>query len=127
MAPSSSYLPVSTRDVDPSIPSRSKSQSKPSPMATTTLRVEGMTCGACTSSVEAAFKDVDSVSNVDVSLVLERAVFTHDPSQISAETIAEVIEARSFDATVISADVLDCWQDSTDDDAKSHTDSDFTV
>lgn len=64
-----------------------------------------MTCGACTSSVEAAFKDAEGVSRVEVSLVLERAVVYHDPSKISAEAVAEMIEDRGFDATVISSDL----------------------
>lgn len=69
--------------------------------ATTTLRVEGMTCGACTSSVEGGFKDVAGVQSVEVSLLAERAVIVHDLSVISPEQIAEIIEDRGFDATVV--------------------------
>ncbi|TPX17217.1 uncharacterized protein E0L32_003335 [Thyridium curvatum] len=74
-------------------------------MATTTLKVEGMTCGACTSAVEAGFKGVDGVGNVSVSLVMERAVVMHDPSRISAEKIQEIIEDRGFDADVLNTDM----------------------
>ncbi|KAK8046276.1 heavy metal translocating P-type ATPase [Apiospora saccharicola] len=73
--------------------------------ATTTLRVGGMTCGACTSAVEAGFKGVDGVGNVSVSLVMERAVVMHDPERISAEAISEIIEDRGFDAEVLSSDL----------------------
>ncbi|KAI9725662.1 MAG: hypothetical protein M1828_002947 [Chrysothrix sp. TS-e1954] len=73
-------------------------------MATTTLKVEGMTCGSCTSSVESAFKDVDGVGNVSVSLVMERAVVQHDASKISPEQVKEIIEDRGFDAEVLSHD-----------------------
>ena len=73
-------------------------------MATTTLRVEGMTCGACTSSVESGFKDVDGVGNVSVSLVMERAVVHHDPEKVSAAQIKDIIEDRGFDAEVLSTD-----------------------
>ena len=73
-------------------------------MATTTLRVEGMTCGACTSAVESGFKGVAGVGNVSVSLVMERAVVQHDPETIPPEKIAEIIEDRGFDAEVISTD-----------------------
>ncbi|AEO70152.1 d0d5ff83-7236-4a06-97ad-621b1131a0a2 [Thermothielavioides terrestris] len=74
-------------------------------MATTTLKVEGMTCGACTSAVEAGFKGIDGVGSVSVSLVMERAVVMHDPQRISADRIREIIEDRGFDAEVLSTDL----------------------
>lgn len=74
-------------------------------MATTTLRVEGMTCGACTSSVESGFKNVDGAGSVSVSLVMGRAVVQHDPEQLSPEAVKEIIEDRGFDAEVLSTDI----------------------
>ncbi|MCJ1238945.1 hypothetical protein MMC14_006937 [Varicellaria rhodocarpa] len=74
-------------------------------LATTTLRVNGMTCGACTSSVESGFKGVDGVGNISVSLVMERAVVQHDPEKITADRIKDIIEDRGFDAAVISTDL----------------------
>ncbi|KAH7153217.1 hypothetical protein EDB81DRAFT_450078 [Dactylonectria macrodidyma] len=74
-------------------------------MATTTLRVEGMTCGACTSAVEAGFKGVSGVGNVSVSLVMERAVVHHDPQVITASEVQEIIEDRGFDAEVLATDL----------------------
>jgi Cu+-exporting ATPase len=74
-------------------------------MATTTLKVEGMTCGACTSAIESGFQGVDGVGNVSISLVMERAVIQHDPETISADQIKEVIEDRGFDADVLSTDL----------------------
>ncbi|SLM36111.1 had-like protein [Lasallia pustulata] len=74
-------------------------------MATTTLRVEGMTCGACTSAVESGFKDVDGAGNVSVSLVMERAVVQHDPEKLPADKVREIIEDRGFDAEVLSTDM----------------------
>lgn len=73
-------------------------------MTTTTLRVDGMTCGACTSSVESAFEGVEGVGGVSVSLVMERAVVMHDAVKIKAEEIREMIDDRGFDAQVISSD-----------------------
>lgn len=77
----------------------------PAHMATTTLKVGGMTCGACTSAVESGFKGVDGVGNVAVSLVMERAVIIHDPQRISAEKIQEIIEDRGFEAEVLATDL----------------------
>lgn len=66
------------------------------PLVVTTLSVEGMTCGACTSAVEGGFKDVPGVSKFSVSLLSERAVVEHDPATISPEKIAEIIEDRGL-------------------------------
>ncbi|KAF2259538.1 heavy metal translocatin [Lojkania enalia] len=74
-------------------------------MATTTLKVEGMTCGACTSAIETGFQGVEGVGNVSVSLVMERAVVQHDPKIISATQVEEMIEDRGFDADVLSTDL----------------------
>lgn len=74
-------------------------------MATTTLKVEGMTCGACTSAIEKGFDGVDGVGNVSISLVMERAVVQHDPKIISVEQVKEIIEDRGFDAEVLSSDL----------------------
>ncbi|QSZ29695.1 hypothetical protein DSL72_004212 [Monilinia vaccinii-corymbosi] len=74
-------------------------------MATTTVKVGGMTCGACTSAVESGFKGVAGIGNVSVSLVMERAVILHDPQRISAEKIQEIIEDRGFDAEVLATDL----------------------
>ncbi|PQE22746.1 heavy metal translocating P-type ATPase protein [Rutstroemia sp. NJR-2017a BVV2] len=98
MAPA--HLEVSARG------SASKSLDTPTAhMATTTLKVEGMTCGACTSAVESGFKGVDGVGNVSVSLVMERAVVIHDPQKVTAEKIQEIIEDRGFDAEVLATDL----------------------
>ncbi|KAK6344852.1 hypothetical protein TWF718_006804 [Orbilia javanica] len=73
--------------------------------ATSTIGIEGMTCGACTSAVEGGLKDVAGIGSVSVSLVMNRAVIQHDPEVISAEDIAEIIEDRGFDARVISTEL----------------------
>ena len=74
-------------------------------MATTTLRVEGMTCGACTSAVESGFKNVDGAGKVSVSLVMSRAVVQHDPKILSPEAVKNIIEDRGFDAEMLSTDI----------------------
>ncbi|KAI0099201.1 heavy metal translocatin [Nemania sp. FL0031] len=86
-------------------PAGSSQGPQPTRWATTTLSVKGMTCGACTSSVEAGFKGVEGVGDVSVSLVMERAVIMHDPQRISPEEIKEIVDDRGFDAEVLSTDV----------------------
>lgn len=88
-----------------SIAQTTQSRAASAHLTTTTLRVEGMTCGACTSAVESGLNDVPGVGSVSVSLVMERAVVMHDNSQISAEEVREIIDDRGFDATVLSSDL----------------------
>ncbi|KAI9816955.1 MAG: hypothetical protein M1832_004939 [Thelocarpon impressellum] len=102
MAPTS-YQPVSFRDDSPERPSEGTKAT--AHMATTTLRVEGMTCGACTAAIEGGFQGVDGVGTVSVSLVMGRAVVVHDPTRLSAERIKDLIEDRGFDAEVLSTDL----------------------
>ncbi|KXL46095.1 hypothetical protein M433DRAFT_66060 [Acidomyces richmondensis BFW] len=72
-------------------------------MATTTLRIGGMTCGACTSSVEAGLDNVEGIRSVSVSLVMERAVVVHDVDKISAQQICDIVEDRGFEAEILSS------------------------
>ncbi|QSS52247.1 copper-transporting ATPase [Histoplasma capsulatum var. duboisii H88] len=74
-------------------------------LATTTLKVDGMTCGACTSAVEEAFKGVKGAGDVSVSLIMGRAVVHHDPTILSAEMVAEMVEDRGFDSKVLSTEL----------------------
>ncbi|KAJ5089404.1 Copper-transporting ATPase [Penicillium argentinense] len=73
-------------------------------MATTTLKVDGMTCGACTSAVESAFRNVAGAGEVSVSLIMGRATVQHDPSILAPAKIAEMIEDCGFDAAVLSTE-----------------------
>ncbi|KAJ5662273.1 Copper-transporting ATPase [Penicillium maclennaniae] len=73
-------------------------------MATTTVKIDGMTCGACTSAVEGAFKGVDGAGDVSVSLIMGRAAVQHDPSILSPAQVAEMIEDCGFDAAVLSTE-----------------------
>jgi Cu+-exporting ATPase len=72
-------------------------------LVTTTVAIEGMTCGACTSSVEEGFKAVPGVEQFNISLLAERAVILHDPERLSTSQIVENIEDRGFDAKVVSS------------------------
>lgn len=114
---SASYAPLSKQNGHNEKPTKmTKNSNAPitAHMATTTLRVGGMTCGSCTSSVEAAFEKVDGVGNVTVSLIMERAVIQHDPIKISAATIADMIEDRGFEAEILSSDTLQSTPDESD-------------
>ncbi|CAG8031143.1 unnamed protein product [Penicillium salamii] len=75
-----------------------------SAMAITTIKIDGMTCGACTSAVEGVFKGIEGAHDVSVSLIMGRAAVQHDPSVLPPAKIAEMIEDCGFDAAVLSTD-----------------------
>lgn len=72
---------------------------------TTTIAIKGMTCGACTSAIETGFKDIGGIIQFNISLLAERAVVLHDPSKLTSEKIIEIIEARGFEAQIISTEL----------------------
>lgn len=139
MPPSSQYAKISSSDVEYAQQRRKrrsdrslKAKDPTAHMATTTFRVEGMTCGACTSSVEQAFSGVDGVGSVSVSLVMERAVVQHDLSRLPAEKVKDMIEDRGFDATELSIDLPkppqdDCGDYSSSDDEDADISAPGTV
>ena len=75
------------------IPNRAR-RAKPK-QATTTIKVEGMTCGACTAAIEGGFKGVAGVTSFTVSLITERAVAVHDPDVVSKEKVLEMYGHQS--------------------------------
>lgn len=85
-----------------SAPKKSRGQKKQKTL-TTTVSVEGMTCGACTSAIESGFADMDGVFQFNISLLANRAVLVHDPAKLTEDQIVEIIEDRGFDAKVISS------------------------
>ncbi|RMJ22599.1 P-type ATPase [Aspergillus sp. HF37] len=99
----------------------------PSHMATTTLKVEGMTCGACTSAVEGAFKDIDGAGTVSVSLMLGRAVVHHDPTRLPVEKVAEAVENSGFDADVLSTDSTQADTDNVGNDSPRFSNTTLAV
>lgn len=66
----------------------------------TTLRIEGMTCAACTGAVEEAVGALDGVDLVAVSLITEEAKVWHDKEICPASRIRQVIEDCGFEAAI---------------------------
>ncbi|KAI9871440.1 MAG: hypothetical protein M1823_008447, partial [Watsoniomyces obsoletus] len=70
---------------------------------TTTVAIEGMTCGACTSAVEGSFRNADGLVRFNISLLAERAVITHNSTRLSPDKIVETIEDAGFNARIVSS------------------------
>lgn len=52
------------------------------PTKNATLHVEGMTCGACATSVKIVLKKIDGVIDATVSYERKRAVVQYDPDRV---------------------------------------------
>ena len=61
------------------------------------LRVEGMSCDGCVSSVEKALRRLDGVIEASADLDAEQATVTIDPATIGRDTLAQAIEDAGFD------------------------------
>ncbi|XP_008798210.2 cation-transporting ATPase HMA5-like isoform X1 [Phoenix dactylifera] len=65
------------------------------------VRVTGMTCSACTNSVEAAITALPGVARASVSLLQNKAHVVFDPSLVKDEDIKDAIEDAGFEAEIL--------------------------
>eukprot|EP00040_Diaphanoeca_grandis_P036846 m.237003 g.237003 ORF g.237003 m.237003 type:complete len:1321 (-) comp33697_c0_seq1:33-3995(-) len=98
---SSGGRPSSNPNSGSTTPSSRRTSSSEVTSIVTTIRVEGMTCGSCTASIEDMIGNHDGVSTVKVSLADELAVVRYTPSKTSPNELREAIEDMGFDAFII--------------------------
>jgi copper chaperone len=67
-------------------------------METTTIKVDGMSCGGCVKSVTGVLTALDGVAKAEVSLEQKQAVVEFDAAKVSRAQLAQVIEDAGFDA-----------------------------
>ncbi|XP_022926513.1 copper-transporting ATPase RAN1-like [Cucurbita moschata] len=65
------------------------------------VTVSGMTCAACSNSVESALRGLNGVLTASVALLQNRADVVFDPSIVKVEDIKEAIEDAGFEAEII--------------------------
>ena len=63
---------------------------------TVTLRVRGMTCGGCATSVEKALKSTEGVEYVRVSFERGRAVIKYDDQKVTVDRLRAIIQSTGF-------------------------------
>lgn len=68
-------------------------------MRTTTLKIQGMTCGGCVNSVKTVLEKLSGVGQVDVSLENAKAVIQHDTSLASIDQLKAAISDAGFEVT----------------------------
>src|SRR5919106_1142104 len=65
---------------------------------TVTIRVEGMKCNHCSSSVAKALKATDGVEKVEISHEKGEAVIQYDDQKVTEARLREVINGTGFKA-----------------------------
>uniref|UniRef100_A0A8D0YV86 Copper-transporting ATPase 2 n=1 Tax=Sus scrofa TaxID=9823 RepID=A0A8D0YV86_PIG len=76
------------------------SRVSPAPEAVVKLRVEGMTCQSCVSSIEGRLRKLQGVVRVRVSLGNQEAVITYQPYLIQPQDLREHVNDMGFDAVI---------------------------
>eukprot|EP00929_Paragymnodinium_shiwhaense_P074194 TRINITY_DN37952_c0_g1_i1.p1 TRINITY_DN37952_c0_g1~~TRINITY_DN37952_c0_g1_i1.p1 ORF type:complete len:1128 (+),score=279.02 TRINITY_DN37952_c0_g1_i1:61-3444(+) len=66
-----------------------------------TFKVDGMTCGACSGTVERALQAAAGVSSASVSCVTHLAHVQFDPSVVAVEELVDTVDMVGFDATLV--------------------------
>ena len=66
-------------------------------METVELKIEGMTCGGCVSSVTRTLQAVPGVQQVEVSLAEARARVSYDPAQTGPVEMKRAVERAGYD------------------------------
>ena len=67
-------------------------------METTTIKVDGMSCGGCVKSVTGVLTALDGVARAEVSLEQKQAVVEFDAGKLTRDQLKDVIEDAGFDA-----------------------------
>jgi len=61
------------------------------------LRVKGMTCKMCVKHVSKALKDLEGVSEVEVSLEMESAKVAYDPDLVGKEHFKAAVSEAGYE------------------------------
>eukprot|EP01018_Ginkgo_biloba_P021467 Gb_24190 [translate_table: standard] len=66
------------------------------------LRIKGMTCTSCSSTVESALQKVQGVKKAVVALATEEAEVRYDPKQVNYKQLIDAVDDTGFEALLIS-------------------------
>jgi len=65
-------------------------------MTSTTLEIDGMTCGGCVASVTRVLSGLPGVTSAQVSLEKAQAVVEHDPATAPVPVLRSAVEDAGF-------------------------------
>ncbi|KKK34978.1 copper chaperone CopZ [Salinicoccus sediminis] len=66
-------------------------------MANKTIKVEGMTCGHCKSSVEGALNKLEGVNGAEVSLEDNQVSVDYQKDKVDDAAMVDAIEGQGYD------------------------------
>ncbi|MQL94330.1 hypothetical protein Taro_027001 [Colocasia esculenta] len=66
------------------------------------MRIKGMTCASCSTTVESALQGVHGVQKALVALATEEAEVRYDPKLVGANQLLEKVEDTGFEAILLS-------------------------
>ena len=75
-------------------------------MDTTTLKLRGMSCASCATSIESAIRAVPGVSDSSVNFGVEQATVTYDPQKIDIEGIQRAVEEAGYSAFPLQPEMV---------------------
>lgn len=86
-----------------SIPVSASTTRTPAAAKVATLRIDGMTCGACATAVKQVLKNLNGVKDAHLSFAEKKGVVTYDPAKVTPEEIAKAVTEKlpAYKATVI--------------------------
>lgn len=67
-------------------------------METTTIKIDGMSCGGCTASVTKVLSETAGVANAQVQLTPGQATVEFDPARVTREALCAAIDDAGFEA-----------------------------
>lgn len=67
-------------------------------MDTLTLKLRGMSCASCASSIEEALRSVPGVNEANVNFGAEQATVKYDPRKTNIEKIQDAVDAAGYTA-----------------------------
>ena len=67
-------------------------------MATTTIKISGMTCGHCVRSVTQALEGVDGVKSAQVDLTAGQARVDYDETETSPDALVSAVADEGYSA-----------------------------
>ena len=67
-------------------------------MVTKSLRIEGMTCASCASTIEKATSKINGVDESSVNLATEKLSVSYDENMVEIEDIQTAVEEAGYRA-----------------------------
>lgn len=71
------------------------------------ITINGMTCGACSSSITRELEELGGVHRASVSLAIGRATVSYDTALITVEDLLNTVKEMGYDATAETTNVFE--------------------